>query len=59
MSNNDTQTVRFTQKQVDYLNKQFPEVSTNANTTNDALRHMAGQRSVVRFISERIQKDNR
>lgn len=48
-------TVLFTQRQYDYLNKMYPEVTSNAKT-NDELRFALGQRSLVQFIETRIQK---
>jgi hypothetical protein len=54
MSNPDD-TVLFTQRQYDYLNKMYPELTSN-NVTNEVLRFQLGQRSLVQFIGTRIQK---
>lgn len=55
MSKSDNQPVEFTQKQLDYLNKLFPERSATG-MTNDELRFYSGQRSLVMFIGTKIQK---
>ncbi len=56
MSDKDKQTVLFTQKQYDYLNRMFPE-QASANMTTEALRFYSGQRSMVMFVGTRVQKD--
>lgn len=48
--------VEFTQRQIDWLNSQYPEKLTTANATDAELRHSAGQRSVILLIHTRLQK---
>ncbi len=58
MSKQDNhETVLFTQKQYDYMNKAFPE-RTSAGMTNEELRFYSGQRHLVMFMGTRIQKGN-
>lgn len=47
MSNDTPKDVSFTRQQIAYLNRMFPEMVGDANTTTDALRFRAGQRSVI------------
>jgi hypothetical protein len=55
MSDNNDAPVLFTQRQYDYLNKNYPELTSNTKT-NEELRFYMGQRSLVQFIGTRIQK---
>ncbi len=43
--------VAFTVKQIEYLNRLFPEVTSVTTMTEAALRHSIGQRSIVKHIS--------
>lgn len=44
--------VTFTRRQVEYINKQFPEVVGGPATPNEELRYRQGQRSVVLFLRD-------
>lgn len=55
MSNKDTQPVLFTQRQYEFLNKLFPERSASG-MSNDELRFYSGQRSMVMFVRDKVQK---
>lgn len=46
--------VKFTRQQYEYLNRIFPELIGNANTTEAELRVQQGQRRVVQHIKERV-----
>ena len=43
--------INFTRQQVEFINRHFPEVIGNAETTHEELRFRQGQRSVVAFIN--------
>lgn len=48
--------VEFTQRQIDWLNSQFPEKLHSATVTDAELRHTAGQRSVILLVQQRLAK---
>lgn len=54
MSTDIAKRVEFTRQQVEYLNKQFPEMVGTASTSTDELRFRAGQRSVLAFLLNRV-----
>lgn len=54
----NTPKVEFTRQQVELLEKQFPEQIAQPTTTEAAMRHTAGQRSVVAFVRSRVQGAN-
>lgn len=47
----------FTRRQMEWLEKMFPEVAGTPTTTNEALRFHAGQRSVIHVVRQRVQKN--
>ena len=47
--------VCFTRQQVEYLNKQYPEMVGDADTAPERRAWYAAQRSVVQFIAARVQ----
>lgn len=49
-----SKSVKFTRQQIEYLEKQFPEIIGTSSTPNDEYRFRAGQRSVVAFIRSRV-----
>lgn len=54
MSKDNAQRVNFTRQQVEYLNKQYPEVVGTAMTTEAEMRFRQGQRSVIAFLTTRL-----
>lgn len=53
MAQDNAQRVEFTRQQIEYLNKQFPEVAGTQTTTDAELRWRSGQRSVIAFLATR------
>lgn len=49
--------VEFTQKQMDFLEKQFPEQVGTPQTTDAQLRYWSGQRSVIAVLRTRVQTE--
>lgn len=49
--------VKFTEQQVAYLERMYPEVPGNACTSHAEFLFNAGKRSVVRFLRDNMQKD--
>lgn len=47
----------FTKRQLDWLEKMFPEYPATAATPDDTLRFSAGQRSVLRVVKERVKPE--
>lgn len=47
--------VEFTRQQAEFLEKHFPEMIGNPTTTEAAMRHNAGQRSVVWLVKSRVK----
>ena len=54
MSNKVITVPNFTVKQMQWLEKQFPEIVHTPTSTNDELRHYFGQRSVLAVIRNRV-----
>lgn len=52
--------VKFTRQQIEWLEKQFPEVTGTATTSDAELRFRSGQRSVIAVIRTRAaeQQEN-
>lgn len=48
--------VEFTQRQLDWLDRQFPEVAATATTSKRELLWGVARRSVVRELRERLTK---
>jgi len=46
--------IEFTRAQIECLDKQYPEMIGNCNTSADELRWRAAQRSVLYFIKSRV-----
>jgi len=49
----------FTRKQVEWLNKQYPELIGSVTTPEAEYRFRAGQRSVVAAITARVAGESR
>lgn len=47
--------ISFHPKQLEYLQKQFPNTHLPANATEGQLRHKNGQQSVIEFIAQRVR----
>lgn len=52
--------VRFTRQQIEWIEKQFPEVAGTPNTSDAELRFRSGQRSVIAVLRTRTaeQQEN-
>lgn len=52
--------VRFTRQQIEWLEKQFPEVAGTPSTSDAELRFRSGQRSVIAVVRSRAaeQQEN-
>lgn len=50
--------VEFTRQQLEFLERQFPEFTGNAQTTHAEFLEQAGKRSVIRFLKHYMQKEN-
>lgn len=48
--------VEFTARQLDWLDRQFPEVSATATTSDREMLWALARRSVVRELRERLTK---
>lgn len=46
--------VEFTQRQLDWLDKQFPEMIATPATTTEEIRFRSAQRSVLYYIKNRV-----
>jgi hypothetical protein len=59
-AHNNSAQVRFTRQQIEWIEKQFPEVAGTPNTSDAELRFRSGQRSVIAVLRERVagQQEN-
>lgn len=48
------QGITFTKEQIDYLEKEYPELQLGPNVSEEALRFYHGQRSVVLQLRDRF-----
>lgn len=56
MSKDNQGTVLFTERQYEFINKMYPERVLPPTATEAELRFYMGQRSLVMFVRDRIQK---
>lgn len=49
--------VEFTERQVQYLEKMFPEHVGDASTTHPEFLIQSGKRTVVAFLRSKLQKE--
>jgi hypothetical protein len=54
----EVESVKFTAKQLAYLEKNFQEIVGSPTTTEAELRWRSGQRSVLFFIKARVASDS-
>lgn len=50
---------KFTRRQYEWLNKQYPEMIGTETTPEAAYRFRAGQRSVIAAIATRVEGESR